>query len=832
MGLYEYEKEHRDILRKLAPECMVLLKQDGSFPIGQPCKIALYGSGARKTIKGGTGSGDVNVREYVTVEQGLEHAGFTVTTKDWLHAYGETYKGARKNFVEEVKRTTKQKGIPAVLLGMGAVMPEPEYEFPLDGEGELAVYVLARISGEGADRADTAGDFCLTQTEIRDIMTLERTYEKFLLALNVGGVVDLTPVQDVSNILLLSQTGMSIGDAFADVLLGKSYPSGKLTATWAAWEDYCHIGDFGGEDDTRYQEGIYVGYRYFDSVGRKPLYPFGYGLGYTSFEWENAGIEVEGSRIAVSVSVKNIGHFAGKEVIQLYVSVPSAGLDQPYQTLAAFAKTGELRPGEEKKVHMGFALEELASFDGRNACEILEAGDYILRVGNSSRNTQVCGCVRLTENITVSQLSHVCGKPDFSDWKPEGRLGAGMGTGSGSAESCGEDIPYFTVRREDFRKLQVQKQESGLEKAENGIFEEIKALVESLTDGELAALCIGGYETGGSKSFVGNAAIAVPGAAGQTAFGLEEKGIPAVVMADGPAGLRLSPQYGIDGLGMYPIGSEVPAAMLEFVDEDLLKALGRSQEDQPERSGTICDQYCSAIPIGTALAQSWEPEVCVRCGDLVGAEMERFGVHLWLAPALNIQRVPLCGRNFEYYSEDPLLSGKMAAGITAGVQKHPGCGVTIKHYACNNQETNRFHSNSIVSERALRDIYLRGFKIVVKEAMPEALMTSYNLLNGEHTSHRRDLVTDVLRGEWGFDGVVMSDWVTPGWTGGKQKYPSACASGSIKAGNDIMMPGGAEDYDDLMHALEDDLSEYPIRRENLEECAGHVIRTVWRLTGR
>ena len=283
MELYEYEREHRDLLRLLAPECMVLLKSDGTFPLEAPCKVALYGSGARETIKGGTGSGDVNVRHYTTVEEGLENAGFTVTTKPWLESYSALRQQAHVGFVAGIKEKAKELGVPALLLGMGAVMPEPEYDLPLDGEGELCVYVLGRISGEGSDRHPAPGDFQLTQTEIRDILACREKYEKFLLVLNVGGVVDLSPVLQVENILLLSQTGMALGDALADVVLGKAYPSGKLASTWAKWEDYCQVGDFAQPDDTHYTEGVYVGYRYFDSVGKEPLFPFGYGLGYTTF---------------------------------------------------------------------------------------------------------------------------------------------------------------------------------------------------------------------------------------------------------------------------------------------------------------------------------------------------------------------------------------------------------------------------------------------------------------------------------------------------------------------------------------------------------------------
>ena len=811
MELYEYEREHRDLLRRLAPECMVLLKSDGTFPLEAPCKVALYGSGARETIKGGTGSGDVNVRHYTTVEEGLENAGFTVTTKPWLESYSALRQQAHVGFVAGIKAKAKELGVPALLLGMGAVMPEPEYDLPLDGEGELCVYVLGRISGEGSDRHPAPGDFQLTQTEIRDILACREKYGKLLLVLNVGGVVDLSPVLQVENILLLSQTGMALGDALADVVLGNAYPSGKLASTWAKWEDYCQVGDFAQPDDTHYTEGVYVGYRYFDSVGKEPLFPFGYGLGYTTFSLGQPQAAVEGTQVTVRVPVKNTGAAPGKEVVQLYASVPSGKLDQPYQALAAFAKTGELAPGGEEELTLTFALESLASFAEESACSILEAGDYVLRLGTSSRDTQPCAVVRLEGEIQVDQLSRMGGEPGFVDWKPETPVTA----------PAPQDVPVLSVEPDAYQPQPVP--------ALPEIPQDVKALAESLSNEELAYVCLGGFQDEGSKSVIGSAGMQVVGAAGETTNRYQDKGLPVLVMADGPAGLRLNKDYGKDENGVYALEGSLPPGFAEFMDEETAAGLGSMAKKEPERHGEILHQYCSALPIGTALAQSWNLELCRACGDLVGDEMERFGVHLWLAPALNIHRSPLCGRNFEYYSEDPLISGKVTAAITQGVQSHPGRGTTIKHFCCNNQETNRMLSNTHVSQRALRDIYLKGFEIAVKESQPHALMTSYNLLNGEHTSQRRDLIMDCLRDEWGFQGLVMTDWVVSALAGIQAKYPAARASGSIKAGNDIHMPGSPQDYQDLLAALDNPSAAYPITRQDLLECAQRIIYMVKKL---
>ena len=300
-------------------------------------------------------------------------------------------------------------------------------------------------------------------------------------------------------------------------------------------------------------------------------------------------------------------------------------------------------------------------------------------------------------------------------------------------------------------------------------------------------------------------------------------------MADGPAGVRIAPKYGVDEKGPYSLDNGAFSEVLDLIPDEVITALGFSREMLNEkRSGTVHEQYCTAIPIGTALAQSWNPAVCEACADLVALEMERFGIQIWLAPAMNIHRLPLCGRNFEYYSEDPLISGKMAAAITKGIQKHPGRAVSIKHFCCNNQETNRMHSNTLVSQRALRDIYLRGFRIAIEDSDPATMMSSYNLLNGEHTSQRRDLLETILREEWGYRGIVMSDWVSGNINKPDDKYPGAVASGAVQAGNDIMMPGTSGNQAELLAALKGEAA-YKVTRADLERSAARMIALAWRL---
>ena len=809
MSVNAYEKKHLSLLRTLAPECMVLLKSNGDFPLAEPGKVALFGSGARQTIKGGTGSGDVNSRYVVNVETGLEQAGFTVMTRSWLDAYDKIREEAKAAFIESIKEKARKEHKLAVMVGMGAVMPEPAYELPIEGEADTAIYVLGRISGEGNDRNPIAGDFFLTETEIRDINAAAAKYKKFMLVLNVGGPVDLAGLENVENILVLSQLGAVTGIALADVLLGKRYPSGKLSTTWTACQDYCSIGEFGNEEDTRYTEGVYVGYRYFDSVEKDVTFPFGFGLSYTTFALGEAAVSLEGTRAKVCVPVTNTGSFPGKEVVQVYVSAPWGRFDQPYQVLAGFAKTPELAPGASADVEICFGLEDLATYDTLRASLILENGDYVVRVGNSSRENAAAAVIRLPETVIVRRLSNIGGHPDFVDWRPENsRLAAEDNTG----------LPVIEADPDAFGDLIFPEPPELSQRALD--------IASEMSDSDLAYVVIGNFSGGGVASVIGNASSTVAGAAGETTVRFPN--IPTLVMADGPAGLRLTKDYVRDDKGVHAVGDTLPAGMAEFLPKPALTAMKLMNRTPKGEKG---HQYCTAIPIGTALAQSWNMDLCETCGDIVGDEMKRFGVHLWLAPAFNIHRSPLCGRNFEYCSEDPLLSGAVGAAITKGVQMHEGCSTTIKHFCCNNQETNRFRNNSMVSERALRTIYLKPFEICIREADPHSLMTSYNLLNGTHTSERADLLKTVLREEWGWTGMVMSDWVISAMSSGKQAHRMALAAQSIKAGNDIFMPGGKGDYQGVLRALKGKNKDCVLTREELEYCAAHVIDLCLTLTG-
>lgn len=798
--MQDFEKEHLCRLRALAPECMVLLKKNGDFPLASPCKIALYGAGARETIKGGTGSGDVNVRHYATVEEGLENAGFTVTTKAWMESYKAARDAETKGFYEGIAQEAKAQGKSVFLVGMGKTPPEPRYQFPLNGEGAVCLYILARNSGEGADRPGTEGDLLLTEDEKRDILFCAEHYQKFMLVLNVGGPVDISAVLDsVQNVLVLSQLGSVTGDALADVLLGKAYPSGKLTTTWAKADDYPAVGDFAQQDDTHYREGIFVGYRYFDAVQATPLFPFGFGLGYTDFSVKAFSFQVENRQIIVNASIQNTGKFAGKETVQLYYGAPSGKLVKPLRELGAYVKTKELLPGEKETVCLKLPIENMASWDAETNSWYLEKGDYVI-----SLNERPVGIVCLDDNAVTQTLSHSGGEVSFQDWSPS------------VLRTVPENLPRISVHAAELAGI--------------GHYDRMKAAGEgfckpelsAFTNEELAMICVGKHsDVQGAAAIIGNSASRLAGGAGETDALVTEKGYGAILMADGPAGLRIATRYIETEEGQESIDAGAFDSIMGILPPEFQQMIKMKLQMNAEKAKThsVCYHYASAIPIGTALAQSWNPDVVESCGDIVGKEMELFGVNVWLAPALNIHRSPLCGRNFEYYSEDPLISGSMAAAMTCGVQKHDRCAVTIKHFACNNQETNRYGSNSIVSQRALREIYLKGFEICVKHSAPKALMTSYNLLNGIHTANRKDLLTDVLRNEWGYQGFIMTDWGTTNDHFNTGVHPCSSAALCIKAGNDMIMPGSKEDIDGILTGLQNG----EITREELEACAGRVL---------
>ena len=849
-AISEREKHNMERARKIASQGMVLLSNNGVLPLKETGNIALFGNGGRMTVKGGTGSGDVNSRSVVNVEQGLEEAGFTVTTKDWLGRYDTAVADAKAAYGAEMKAAVEKGGGMPILYIFDNPFKEPPIP-PVTGEDcrkaetDTALFVLARNSGEGKDRRPVAGEYSLFPEEEEAIRTLRAHFKQVILILNVGSVIDtgfLRRESGADAILLMSQAGNIGGYALADVLTGKVTPSGKLTATWAErYEDYPGASKFshmnGDVDDEYYEEGIYVGYRYFDTFNVAPAYPFGFGLSYTTFRTETEKVEADGENVTLQVKVTNTGsRYTGKEVVQAYYSAPQGKLEKPYQELAAYAKTKELAPGESQCLKIAFPTPRMASYDEETASWILEKGEYYIRVGNSSRNTAVAAVLvldgeavteKLSNRLTLDREMKGLSAGETLPYTYEGeqaqkesapRISIDAGTVPCVEAVYQMENPRLAPSREE--KLTMDDVRSGRASLDD--------LTAQLTVEEMAELCVGTARGGmGGNSVIGAASVACPGAAGDTTSRMiEDRNIRNMILADGPAGLRLSRYFSADRDGNLIPGSEDSSLA------ELGMLLGQNRKTEIPQDAVTYYQYCTAIPIATLLAQTWDREAVEEAGDIVGGEMEELGVTLWLAPGMNIHRNPLCGRNFEYYSEDPLVAGCCAAADTLGVQKHRGVGTTIKHFAFNNQEDNRMHVNAHIGERAIREIYLKCFEIAVKTSQPMSIMTSYNLINGTHTANSYDLLTAIARDEWGFGGIIMTDWGTTGSIemnpGRKFKYGCSNAAGCVRAGNDLTMPGSQADVDEIVRSVDAKEGEVscPITLGDLQACAGRMLNVI------
>ena len=796
----EREIAHRKLAKEAAGEGIVLLINEGILPLKNSTPIALFGAGAEKTVKGGIGSGDVNNRENISIYRGLKEAGISITSETWLTDYLKYYDLARNKWKDIVLNAAKTVDNPFDAYAENPfVMPEGREINDNDIKGAGAViYVISRISGEGKDRRRIEGDYYLSKKEQEDISYLDKKNIPIILILNAGGPIELTDLlqktENIQAVLNVSQLGQEGGYAVADVLLGKVVPGGKLTATWAKrYNDYPYAEEYsylnGNLDIEEYKEGIYVGYRYFDSFGVEPLFPFGYGLSYTTFDIRFEGLRIHKENIELEVEVKNTGKlYSGKEVVQVYVTLPQNEIEKEYHRLIGFAKTHILQPKETQKITIKINQKEFASFSEQQHAWMIEEGRYGIWIGNSSVSLKQVAGITVSEQVVLERTKTV----EFEKKAPFEDL---------SISSLSQNKQRQHSSENDMLEISFVPQ-----KEEKQFYQ--KKYAKDQTVEELIPLLYGNITKG--TSTLGSAGIRVPGSAGETTEELEEKyGIPSLIMADGPAGLRLRQSYEVDketdtvyGIGVF--GS---------LENGFLEPM------EYHENADIYYQYCTAFPVGTALAQTWNVELMKKFGEAIAVEMKEFHVDLWLAPGMNIQRNPLCGRNFEYYSEDPFLSGSMAAAVTKGVQSTEGCGVTIKHFACNNQEDNRMGVDAYVSERALREIYLKGFEIAVKQSDPVAIMSSYNLINGVHAANSKDLCTVIAREEWGFNGVIMSDWNTTVPEDGS--IPWKC----VVAGNDIIMPGNNEDDESIRAVYENGkLSE-----EEIRECAGRILAIVHRL---
>lgn len=815
------ETDHRKLAREAAAEGFVLLENKDHFlPLAKGSKVGLYGAGAIRTIKGGTGSGDVNERDSVNIFQGMKNAGYDVTSSEWLEDYDKLYVQARLDWKNEI--FTKLNGddtkffdaYSATPFFMPSGNPIDEEKAAADG-ADTAFFVLARIAGENKDRFDTEGDYFISKEEKAILAQVSRCYKNVVLVINTGGLMDLAFVEEFDNIrsiLQYVQAGQEGGNAFADVVSGDVTPSGKMTDTWAKdYYDYpgAEVYSYKSGDlmKEKYEEGIFVGYRYFDTFEVPVRYSFGYGMSYTDFEIRTDDIKVSGRgmmnpKVSVTVTVTNTGDtYAGKEVVQIYASCQQGRLVKEFRRLAGFGKTKLLAPKESQTMTITFPLYQLTSYEEESASWILEPGMYGIWIGNDLNTSVLSGALELDEKAVMTACENICPlKEELNEISPDAEK-----------VQAREAAWQNEVREKRMSVIELKAAEIPTEKVDyQPVPEELPGkagkIVDSLSVDQLALLATGDPGRA-QENALGSAGISVPGAAAETSPCASEEpwNVTTIALVDGPAGLRLKKEYQVDNG--------------EIVASDFLAALEGGFFCPPQKKrGTTYYQFCTAIPVGTLLAQSWDVELIKRVGEMIGHEMELFNVTLWLAPGMNIHRNPLCGRNFEYYSEDPLLAGMMAAAMTLGVQKVPGCGTTIKHFACNNQEDNRMGSDSILSERALREIYLKGFEIAVKDAQPMSIMTSYNLINGVHAANCYDTCTKAARDEWGFAGAIMTDWTTTN----VQIQGECTAAGCMRAGNDMVMPGLPEDHENIKKELADGT----LTMAELKRCIYNTVNIV------
>ncbi len=811
------EIRHAAVCRQIAAEGMVLLENNGILPLAPGTKAALYGGGARYTVKGGTGSGSVNNRYAVSIDEGLRRAGILITNSAWLDDYDRRRDQAHREWMEALYAMSRPEDPESLYRAYAShPMPSPRGMAITGGDAETAVYVISRISGEGADRTCTPGDYLLSETEQEELETVCRVYPKVIVILNVGGIIDLSFMDTlpVSALVLMSQAGMEGGNALADVLTGRVPFSGHLTDSWPLhYEDLPGSAHFSHNDGNvireYYTEDIYVGYRFFDTFGVPARYPFGYGLSLTSFAEETGDIRLENGHVLVPVRVTNTGTRPGRQVLQLYAACPCGLRMKEQKRLIAFAKTGELAPGSSSEVLLKAPLRLLASFHTGKASWYLDAGAFTLLAGTDSVTFTPVARLTLQDTVFLHRTGNILPLQDALKTIAPSPEALTCWQARMDAEAAEKNLPVLPLEGE---LEAIRAQFAPAPSARDACDRQAEEILSRLSEEEKAVLCVGRMREGPAE-FIGNAAVRAPGAAGETAPVLEDRfGIRGAVMADGPAGLRLQQHMQFD-----PATGE----LLRLTRMQQLE--NRFFGKQFLRDGMIDRyQFASAVPVGTLLAQTFDVARVREIGALIATEMQELHVELWLAPGMNIHRNPLCGRNFEYFSEDPLLSGCMAAALTDGVQQKKNCTVTIKHFACNNQEENRRGVSSVVSERALREIYLLGFELCVRASQPGAIMTSYNKINGVHTANSSDLLTRTAREEWGFSGVIMTDWTTTNAEGG------ASAAKCVASGNDLTMPGRLSDVREILDALHG-TNDQSLSMDALDACARLVLACMLRL---
>lgn len=692
--------EFLSLCRKTAAEGVVLLKNDNNaLPLNIGEKISVFGRMQNHYVKSGSGSGGlVNVEHIVGIPEGLENAGL-ILNENLKTVYSEW---------EETNPYDCGNGWSSI--------PWSQTEMPIDDAvvenaadfSDIAVAVIGRSSGEDKDNSNVKGSFLLTDGEEDMLKQLRKHFKKVIVLLNVGNIVDMKWVEryNPDAVLYTWQGGQEGGNAIGDIIVGKECPCGKLTDSIAyGIEDYPSTDNFNGSEKNIYREDIYVGYRYFNTFApEKLIYPFGYGLSYTDFEYTDFGYEQNGLEVSVNFKIKNVGLFGGKEIVQVYCSAPNGMLGKAERVLVAYKKTEELLPGEETTLSVNFSLSAAASYDdigttGLKNGFVLESGKYTVCIGANSLDTKYTFEVRLDSDILIRKCTSAM-PPKESFKRLKSKIVDGI------RQMTEETVPY--VFENNARVIPEEIEFTGdrgikLSDVKNGKYG-LDEFIAQLSNEDLACISMG--EGMNSPKVTAGCGCAFGG----VTESLYKFGIPIACGTDGPSGIRMD-------------------------------------------SGASA----TLLPCGTLIACTWNDTLVEELYTLEGIEMYAYNVDVILGPGINIHRNPLNGRNFEYFSEDPLLTGNIAAAICRGIAKS-GNTATIKHFCANNQERERNNVDAVVSERALREIYLKPFEIVVREGNCRAVMTAFNPVNGVWCSGNYELTTKILRDEWGFKGIVMTDW--------------------------------------------------------------------------
>ncbi len=774
-NLYELKeepiKEFPSVCRKVSAEGAVLLKNEGDvLPFKKGEKISVFGRTQFDYNKSGTGSGGmVNVLYVTNVIDPLLNCNEIEVNKDLV----DTYKEWLKDNPFDVGQ------------GWGAE-PWCQKEMPITEElakdcavkSDKALVVIGRTAGEDRDNFNGAGSYQLNDEEKQMISNVCKAFDKVCVILNVGNIIDMSFVEEygVESVMYVWHGGMEGGNAVADLVTGKVTPSGKLSDTIAKdINDYPSNDNFGDKYEALYVEDIYVGYRYFETFcPEKVAYPFGFGLSYTTFDIKFESAKLKHSVYTITATVTNTGKMPGKEVVQCYYSAPQGKLGKPKFELLAYKKTSTLQPNESETIELKFNVEQMASFDdsgatGHKNAWLLEMGDYDIYLGNSVRNLEKVETYVAFENfvITFKPVEALAPEKDFQRIKPV------LNDGKLTVEY--EKVPTCEI---DLEKRVVENRMPEIAYTGDKGYKLVDVadgkctmneFVAQLSDFDMRCM-VKGEGMNSHKVTAGTG-----GAFGGVTDSLLDFGIPVACVSDGPSGLRLD-------------------------------------------SGN----KCTAMPIGTALACTFNDELIEELHIYEGLELRAYKVDALLGPGMNIHRHPLNGRNFEYFSEDPVVSGKMAAAICRGIAK-AGPSATIKHFACNSQEIGRSSANSVVSQRALREIYLKGFEIAVKEGGASAIMTAYNPVNGYWSAGNFDLNTTILRNEWKYNGFVMTDWWAKMNCKGEEAFNTNTKQ-MVRAQNDVFMVCKCSETqpDNIEEGLE---SGY-ISRSDLQRCCINLLNYI------